>query len=1175
MKKFSLTKLIKTRGAMPLLTLLPLLFSSCAYQVEATKNNASTPSEKTTSTTTSSEVSFDKEKIKKTFEESLLDGVSFTVDNGYLNLGGDNNKVYFNNAEIKLKIEALSLNGLSISLNLPIEYRGKSRQANITKTSSYLYLDLENKNNPASTDFKYRVNLDEYTVKEDGKDKVDASTGGTYIYKYGKLSFVLDEVLSILGIDNSINLDQGNTKFDIGAIISSLDELEYIDTSISPTYYKWNLPLGDKIVPIGLRGDNDNIFSGLDLPCLGEDEYKINDKASVKFNCSLQNEDISIVAPSNEAEYQELEDSLELIKDIAYIANKKKFTIKSDESKLKLTHYEEEIPGTSTSFSRPEINETAYISFRGDIDFSNNVLNDMFAKAIFECNGKGQEIAIEKNNDDLYINFNNILQAKTNKPVLDRLIKNIKDAFSSKSEKPGENLDTSSSGILTSIGAISDAIDAVIDSPIMVGIKENRYDDFLTFITSLKSSPNQIDMELNLSMISGTENAGTISLSLSRTPASLALLRIGFNKAKFASFTLEGNIYLDGFELSSLENKDKFVELYHLEPIADSFLNFSNTNRSKMKLKGYVLDEGTTSVYTESYASTHLEETYGLTEQGFTFDADFAFDLKQAMGSGVLNIVDRKEKFINDHQLKIDVEGKEKEGESDLSSALETNVNSMLVEYNSKNKIDPKSNDGKATNRKDPSNTTPIKAAFSIHSLNGLMSTLSSLLGSTDPRFERLTNLFNIVSNVGIIKLLSYGKYLELLATSVLKDEGGASINENEATFVIKKDILLNTKDLVIKLFFDNKQETFDEDGNSKINYGTINAIQIDSTFNFSSGDPSKNKKVHLEISSISSNVSDAELQRNFASEGKSKFADYSSVKTLLEFMLDSITLGSNEATNYTSTYHLKGTASVKFGIIDALPIKFDFYISLRGAEVKVIGGLEMGMLVGLNTKASGGDRFTYFYYHTNGENSKGTVYYQRWDDNNWPWENILYEGKISGEVFADNMMGYLLGNMLGMDDKIMNSVTSTSTAANAAIHAEDVLKKYSSNINASNPDSLKNPTFSIGMDLGKLANTSMVGNLEADINGKTLNDNKKTLYSASGKIPLVGGLLKATFSLTLDNVSSGNYEAVWDNNHSMNVVTNWKGTSIKKENRPVVDYFNYFEEKASAATSDAVVKNY
>ena len=123
MKKFSLTKLLKTRGAMPLQTLLPLLFSSCAYQVEATKNNASTPTEKTTSATTSSEVSFNKEKIKKTFEESLLDGVSFIVNNGYLNLGGDNNKVYFNNAEIKLKIEALSLNGLSISLNLPIEYR--------------------------------------------------------------------------------------------------------------------------------------------------------------------------------------------------------------------------------------------------------------------------------------------------------------------------------------------------------------------------------------------------------------------------------------------------------------------------------------------------------------------------------------------------------------------------------------------------------------------------------------------------------------------------------------------------------------------------------------------------------------------------------------------------------------------------------------------------------------------------------------------------------------------------------------------------------------------------------------------------------------------------------------------------------------------------------------------
>ena len=41
-----------------------------------------------------------------------------------------------------------------------------------------------------------------------------------------------------------------------------------------------------------------------------------------------------------------------------------------------------------------------YVAFRGDIDFSNNILNDMFAKAIFECNGKGQEIAIEKNNEN-------------------------------------------------------------------------------------------------------------------------------------------------------------------------------------------------------------------------------------------------------------------------------------------------------------------------------------------------------------------------------------------------------------------------------------------------------------------------------------------------------------------------------------------------------------------------------------------------------------------------------------------------------------------------------------------------------------------------------------------------------------------------------------------------------
>lgn len=1161
---------------MLILALLPLLFSSCSYKSEIVKNNAI---EATTSSSSSitSDASFDKEKIKRSFGEILLDGVSFSVTDGYLNLGGSDNKVYFNDATIKLKVESLSLNGLIASFDMPIEYRGKQRKASITKTSDYLYLDLENTDSPDSTDFKYKVSLEQHEEKESGEDKIDTSTGGTYYYRYGKLSFVLDEILSILDIDTSIRLPESESKIDFGAIISSLDELEYVDTSVSPTYYRWNLPIGEEVFSIGLRGDEDSYFTGIDFPCLNEGDFDLGKNISLKLSCSIKDEGVSIDSPANENEYQCLEDSLELIKDITYIASKQKFSIRSDESKLKLTHFEEEVPGTSTSFSRPEVDETAYISLRSDIDFSNNVLNDMYAKAEFECNGKGQEIAIEKNREDIYINFNSILQAKTNKPVLDRLVKNIGDAFSSDSNSNG-SMDASSSGILTSLKAIGDAIDAVISSPIMVGLKNNRYDEFLTFISSLKSSPNQIDMTLDLSKISGTENAGSLSLSLSRAPTSLALLQIDFNKAKFASFTLEGTLYLDGFELTSLDNKDKYVELYHLEPIADSFLNFSKTSRNKMQVKGYVLDEGTTSAYTKDYASSHLEETYGMVEQGFSFDAGFAFDIKQGIGSGVLNVIDRQEKYINDHQLKIDVEGGEKEGESDLSSALDSNVNSMLVEYNSKNKIDPNSADGKATNRKDPSNSNPIKAAFSIHSLNGLISTLSSLLGSTDPRFERLTDLFKIVSNVGIIKLLSEGKYLELIATSVLKEIGGAEVKENEATFVVKKDIILNTEDLVIKLNFENKEEGFDEEGNPTINYGTISSIQVDSTFNFSNGEPGKNKKVHLEISSISTDVSDAELRRNFANVAKSSFTDYSSVKNLVEFALDSITLGSSKATNYTSTYHLKGSATAKLVGLDALKINFDFYISLRGAEVKVIGTMDMGMVIGLNTKASGGDRYVNIYYHTNGENSKGTLYYERWDDNNWPWDNVLYEGKISGEAFANDMLGYLLGNFLGMSDSIMNDVTAPSEAATTAIHPEDVLKSYSSNINSSNQDSVNNPSFTLTIDLGKVANTSMLGDLAATINGKTLTDGKKTLSSASGTLPIKLGalnILNVTFSLSLDNVSTGSYQPVWDNNHSLNVVTAWKRTSVTKENKPVVDYFDYFENKASKATSDAPVKNY
>ena len=1156
---------IKKEGIASFLALSSLLFSSC--KIEKYPNNFE---EKTndSSSFSNEDNSEAEDKLKKSFLNSLLNGIALKIDNGYLNFGGEDNKACFNNAELKAQLKSFSLHGLNVSLDMPINYRGKQREAIISSVDEWVYMDLENIDNPSSTSFKYKINIKSEEIKdENNNSQIDSSTGGIYYYQYGKLSYVFDEIMTALDLDSSISLPSEGTSVSISDILESLDNITRVDSS----YYHWDLPIGEKNLPIGLKSDNDGYFSGLDLPYKGykENEYSINEKVSLKIESKVTNEDVTIKGPANTAEYLELQDSLDLIKDIAVIANKKKFSITTNNKKLKLTHFEKEVPGTSTTFKRDEINEDAYLSLDADIDFSTNSLNDMFAKVVFECNGKSQQIAALKESDDIYINFNNILCAKTNKITLDSLITNIKNAFSSNSST--EELDSSSSGLLTSLSAIKDAMDAVINSPIMTGIRNNQYDELLPFIASLKSSNNQIDIVLDLSKISGTENAGTLSMSFSRSTNSIALLQIDFNKAKFASFTLEGTLLLDGFILRTLDNKENYVQLYHLESVANSFLNFNESRRSKMHLKGYVLDESTSSVYTSDYASSHNEETYGRTEQGFTFDANFAIDLEDAKGSGILNITDRKADYINDHQLKIDVEGKEKENENDLTSALSSDTNAMLVEYNSKNRIDPNSDDGKATKRIDPSNKNGIKAAFSIHSLNGIISTASSLLESTDPRFERLTSLFSTISNVGLIKLLQDGKYLELIATSILKDEGGAKVSENEDVFVIKKGILLNSEDLTIKIGFDKKELVQDEDGNQVEKYGTINSISVESTFDFGG----ENKKiVKIELNSIDTKVNDDELASNFKGQDKKEFSDYSSVKTMLEFLLSSATLGSNKESDYTSTYHLNGNMSASIiGIDTNIEVAFDFFISLQGAEVKVLGKMSISMITGVNSTFYLGTRHINFYYHVSGENDKGLVYYDRWDDGTGLIAaDKHYEGKFTGDMFAENPLGYILGNLLGFTDSMMEKITKSDKTPKAK-HAEDILKSYS--FNSSKQNALEEPEFKLYLDMEKLSGSSSLNELNVTLGGKTLTDGTKTLSSAKGELSLNILKIKASFNATLKNVETGNYVNSWNDSNKIKVVTGWKSTSTKQEEKPVVSYWNQLGNQADKLTNYVGVTNH
>ena len=126
MKRNTFSQIIKKRGIVPFLALSSLLFSSC--QVE--KYPSSSEEENTSSSIISSEDNVEaKDKLKKSFLNSLINGISLSIDTGYLNFGGLDNKAYFDNAELKAQLKTFSIQGLNISLDMPINYRGKKREA--------------------------------------------------------------------------------------------------------------------------------------------------------------------------------------------------------------------------------------------------------------------------------------------------------------------------------------------------------------------------------------------------------------------------------------------------------------------------------------------------------------------------------------------------------------------------------------------------------------------------------------------------------------------------------------------------------------------------------------------------------------------------------------------------------------------------------------------------------------------------------------------------------------------------------------------------------------------------------------------------------------------------------------------------------------------------------------
>ncbi len=1038
-------------------------------------------------------------RLAESLANSLTSGLSLTLEE--MTLKADENNVFeFSNGSLAFDLKELSLHGLNFALQAEGSYNGSGgRSIDARLVDDELYFALQAPGSSTATyNVAYKVSTSAYRYETE--DSRDPLTGGIKQYEFGRLDWVLEDILQILssyGYEVKPNF-KNTSKVDFGKISSSLDELNEIDAESH--YFVWNLPLGDTVYSIGLQGDEDYYLSKIDFPAKGIGASgTLSNGMELSLSASFDYNGAQITPPENASAYLSLDNSIDLWERIATYAGKLSFDVSTvhnengnEEEGLLLTHHEDAVESTATTIGRQGFDEKLTFSLAGGANFQNQRINDLSISAVFKGEKQTKKLSGHyvqgDNGKEAYVDVNGILKAKTSKTTADAFFSAFADLLADDSIK-NEYL----SSLFSSLGSITDAFASLRDSLIGKDIAENHYEHFLEALIALESKDNQIEATFDFGKAGGE---GKLIFRLSSSD--FALASITFVSFSIGGFGVEGTLRISDYSGPSSFDKEQYEEMDHLPSLTDQLQNLYQHHSMKAKVRGYVLDRNTTAYSSDTRFSSLNGKV--ITEQGFTLEGDFAFNLqeKAACGNGVF--LDRKADYLNEHAIALQLDG-------EIGASTETG--DMLFSYDSSNTLKNANAEGYGSldygNISEPDQKT-LYGKFSVASLNDILELATTLLSSDDPRFTKFTSNANTLATTLVAKI-SQGQFAPLLSEQILRS---VSRSGDKIAAVVAKEVLGSEEDVPLNI-------EFDANGLSSIDFKLI----------------TENKEIYFKIDAEvpQTTLSKTDLQVSELQSKRDSMTDFSSLSTLLEYALGSATLGEDDKN--TSTYHLSGTAEIKILSSFAKKVPFSIYVSLDGAEVKAIGAIEVPMVFAVNGGSTlGGTRYVEFYFHTSGNDSDGTIFFHRVSyakgitskatsvSEDW--------AKVKTSDFTANIMNWMLGYVMGMNSTIMNQITKPSSEKGSSLHGEELISAYSHS--ASNGTQIWNAK----MDLSSLS-SSLTSPLEIKIEGKEVNvgsTKQKTLTALSGSVGLVS-VISISFNATLANVSTGTYVSVWNRNSS------------------------------------------
>ncbi len=1049
--------------------------------------------------------SFDLDHFKIDVLSKASSGIRLDVSEGYLDLGGEDNVISFAGAKIELAVSSLSLHGLSLSFDLPLDYNGKKMKLQGALLSDWLYVSLFEPNRPEEVKLSYKVDLSSQDIiGEDGKPIVDEETGGILYYEYGNLDYAIDMILNAITDGEYAFSSLGAPNWDFSSLIDSLNSV-YLDDTQQGEYYVLPYSLNGQSLEIGLLGNGQSELSGIEFPRSGEADLG---KFKLAIKASINKQEPSFDKPEGGDSFVELQNSLSLFTKLASLASSPKFGIKTIGEGLKVTRTEAAFDGGDYGFARDPVEEEAVLTLDATADLSGGKTNALTLQASTSCNQKKQSLRFDVEQGNAYFALNEGVKVYGGLSIIEQVF----DAFAA----IFAGTDASSFDVVFSFLGLNNFLSPILSSELVNGLLSGNFEYLIPLLGKVHNEDGRLEVELDLGKV-GME--GSLYLTLDGNSGPLMSLR--FDNCGPSNIKFDGTVELVDYHEPSEFDPLAYAELTHLPTILNGLTSFAESRTGSFSVFGYYGEEGDAS---SSGGAATIEELNNL-KVGFGFQGTADFDLDSKMGAANLTVYDHHELYKNDHHLKLSY--------ADYGAE----ENSLLFHYDSINDNQDLVDNGTRTN---PSKTTGLNGRMENSTFLSLFSVAREFLTSPDPRFERITSMFGAVLSSGLIYQLSNSHFLEALSTDILI---GASLGEGEDVFTFSGDMLGNDHEVVLTIGYASSS------GQEKVDYVTLQT-------SFQSAEATQ--KVYLRIDSMSSKPKEEIKQAVYAKFGQSpdpsSYIDFTSLGVLFDCLNGALTLGTNED-SYLSTYRLKGNVLIALfnSSVGAIQIDFDFFVRLIGSEIKVFGKIGLPFNGIMSSGGALGDRHVNFFYYADGADYKdGYVYLERYDAKDALPDTEQFF-KIPGDVFKQDIFQFAFKNVLGFNNLMNTLINMMKIDTSKAIHGEDLFNSFLYN---GNPAS---PSWDLNIGMEAIPGLEQLGDVAAKISGTTLDDGTLTLQRFSGSLTALN-FCDISFSGALENVSSGSYDYAFDDVISVPTHMEKEGlfryNAVKFEDRSVEEFF-------------------